>query len=421
VELPNGLVLLLFEDHRLPVFVAQASVGDADLREPEDKLGVATLTGYLLDEGTARHTGAQIAEQVADVGGTLTLSASGGLVRVLAPDRRRGLGLLFECLTEPSFPRAAFQRHKERLLSKIAEAETLPDARARQAFRAAVYGKHPYGRPELGTPKTAAALTRADCAAFHRRVFVPNNTTVAVVGDFDSREVIDEVTRLTAGWKKAPLGPPPTPAVGKPKAFTQTILTMPGAAQLHFYMGHVGVRRGNPDYYKLLVLDYVLGTGPGFTDRLSSRLRDREGLAYTVSATISETAAREPGVFTCYIGTDKENFARVKAEFLEELNRIRDHPPAAREVADAQAYLLGNLLLQFTTGAGIAGQLLAVERYHLGFAYLDDYRQAVAAVTPADVQAVARKYLDPRHMVLVAAGPVDAEGQPLGPPAAPGR
>jgi zinc protease len=126
-------------------------------------------------------------------------------------------------------------------------------------------------------------------------------------------------------------------------------------------------------------------------------------------------------VFACYIGTDKEHFARVKAEFLEELNRIRDRRPSAREVADAKAYLLGNLLLQFTTAAGIAGQLLEVERHKLGFDYLDDYRKAVAAVTPEDVQAVARKYLDPRRMVLVAAGPVDAEGKPLGPPAAPGR
>jgi zinc protease len=180
-------------------------------------------------------------------------------------------------------------------------------------------------------------------------------------------------------------------------------------------MGHAGIRRSNPDYYKLLVLDYVLGTGPGFTDRLSSRLRDREGLAYTVSATVAASADREPGLFTCYIGTDRENFARVKAEFLQELNRIRDQKPGAREVEDAKSYLLGSLLLQFTTDAGIAGQLLSIERHHLGPHYLEDYRKAVSAVTPEDVQAVARKYLDPRRMVLVAAGPVDAQGKPLEP------
>ncbi len=188
---------------------------------------------------------------------------------------------------------------------------------------------------------------------------------------------------------------------------------MPGAVQLHFYMGHPGIRRDNPDYYKLRVMDYVLGTGPGFTDRLSARIRDREGLAYTVNANISSSATEEPGVFTCYVGTDPKNFARVKAIFLEELNRIRNEPPKPEEVEDAKKYLLGSLPFQFTTNSRVAGELLFIERYHLGFDYFSKYRQAVAAVTPADVQAVARKYLDPQRMVLVAAGPLDATGQLL--------
>src|SRR5437868_3968892 len=135
-------------------------------------------------------------------------------------------------------------------------------------------------------------------------------------------------------------------------------------------MGQAGIRRDNPDYYKLLVMDYVLGTGAGFTDRLSSRLRDRLGLAYTVEAKITETAAEEPGAFTCYIGTDPENLRRVKKIFLEELTRLRQEPPGLGEVEDAKKYLLGSLPFRFTTDAGIASQLLAIERYHLGFDYL---------------------------------------------------
>jgi zinc protease len=103
----------------------------------------------------------------------------------------------------------------------------------------------------------------------------------------------------------------------------------------------------------------------------------------------------------------------VKKEFLEELARLRDEKPTAQEVADAKAYLLGNLLLQFTTDAGIAGQLLTIERQQLGFDYLEDYRKAVATVTPEDVQAVARKYLDPKRLVFVAAGALDASGKPI--------
>jgi zinc protease len=160
-------------------------------------------------------------------------------------------------------------------------------------------------------------------------------------------------------------------------------------------------------------MDYVLGTGPGFTDRLSSRLRDREGLAYTVSAAISSSSTEEPGLFTCYIGTQPENFAKVKGMFLEELDRIRSEKPKLEEVEDAKKYLLGSLPFQYTTNERIADQLIFVERYHLGFNYLDDYRKAVAAVTPEDVLAMAKQYLDPKRMVLVAAGAVNAEGKPL--------
>src|SRR5262249_47322183 len=119
--------------------------------------------------------------------------------------------------------------------------------------------------------------------------------------------------------------------------------------------------------------------------------------------------------FTCYIGTDPKNFERVKKTFLEELHRVRDEKPKAEEVEDAKKYLLGSLPFQLTTNERIAGQLLNVERYRLGFRFLDAYRKAVAAVTPEDVQAVARKYLDPKRMILVAAGAIDDNGKPVGP------
>jgi zinc protease len=413
VQLPNGLILLLLEDHRLPIIVADASVRWVTLLEPEDKAGVATLTGMLLDEGTTRHSGPEIAELIESVGGSLSLSATGGTVKLLTPDRDLGLGLLFECLAHANFPKEAFLRKQAQLLSAIADMERRPDEKALLLYRNLAYGKHSYGRPNLGRRETVKALRPEDCQAFHRKVFVPDNTIVALVGDFNSQAIIDQVTRLTADWKSAPVERPQTPAVEMPKRFEERIISMPAAAQLHFYMGHPGIRRNNPDYYKLLVMDYVLGTGPGFTDRLSARLRDREGLGYTVSASITPSAGEEPGLFTCYIGTVPDALPKVKRIFLEELQRIRHEKPSREEVEDAKKYLLGNLPFKFTTGDRVAGQLLSIERYDLGFNYLDKYRKAVAAVTPDDVQAVARKYIDPQHMILVVAGAVDQQGRPL--------
>jgi len=412
VKLPNGLTLLLYEDHRLPIITAQAQLRIVNAYEPDDKLGVAALTGLLLQEGTAKHSGPEIADLIESVGGALELSSAGGTVKVLSPNRSLGLGLLLECLTQPAFAKDSFQREQAQLLSTLRDQETQPESVAALAFEAAVYGKHPRGRSPLGAIKTVEALKPADCAAFHDKVFVPANVTLAIVGDFDMQAVTDDVLKLTADWKKSALEAPEYPEVDKPKEFTQKVIPMPESAQLHFYMGHVGVRRDNPDYYKLLVLDYVLGVGPGFTDRLSARLRDREGLAYTVTGAITRSADLEPGAFTCYIGTDNDNFELVKKEFLEELKRIRDEAPKPQEVEDAKTYLVGNQAMHFTTSAEVAGQILNVERHHLGTDYLGAYRKAVMAVTPEDVQAVAKKYLDPEHMVLVAAGAVDAKGKP---------
>jgi zinc protease len=413
VVLDNGLILLLLENHRLPIVAAAAQVRHTHLMEPADKAGIAALTGMLLDEGSAEHTGPQIAEMIENVGGILDLGASGGSVKVLTPDRRLGLGLLFECLTRPTFPKKEFARERDRLLSTIDDREQQPNVRGREAFRALVYGKHPLGRPSLGTRSTVSPLTADDCRAFHGKAFVPNNTIVVIVGDFDRKEVVAEVKQLTAGWKKAALPEPVLPQVSLPERFVQKIISMSRAAQLHFFMGHVGIRRTDPDYYKLLVMDNVLGTGPGFTDRLSARLRDRMGLAYTVSASITSSAGEEPGVFSCFIGTRPEKLSLVKKLFLEELERIRKEKPTDQEVDDAKKYLLGSLPFRLTTNESVAGQLLAIEQYRLGLNYLEDYRKAVAAVTPADVQAVAAKHLHPGRMVLVVAGAVDASGKPL--------
>jgi zinc protease len=414
VVLPNGLTLLLLENHRLPIVVAEALVKEVRLREPADRVGIAALTGRMLDEGTDRMTGEQIAEAIESVGGSLAMSPGGGSVKVLAPDRSLGLRVFLDCLSRPKFPADEFARQRELQLSEIDDAQQQANHRARQAFQALVYGDHPLGRPALGERATVEKLTPDACRAFHRSVFVPNNVVLVVVGDFDRQAVVDEITRLTADWKPAPLPKLDLPAPAGPKGAVEKIVPMPMSAQLNVYAGHLGVRRNDPDYYKLLVMDHVLGTGTGFTDRLSANLRDRQGLAYTVSGTISASAGEEPGTFVCYVGTYPDKFGVVKGGLLKELRRIREEPPAAEEVEDVKKYLLGSLPFRLGTCESVAEQLLGIERHGLGFRYLDDYRRVVSAVTPTEVQTVAEKHLHPDRLALVAAGAVDAQGKPTG-------
>jgi zinc protease len=236
---------------------------------------------------------------------------------------------------------------------------------------------------------------------------------VVVAGDFKTGEMVKKIEALTRGWKAAEAGRPKVATPPKP-AGAEKIVSDPAASQVHVFIGHLGVTRDNPDYYKLLVMDNVLGVGPGFTDRLSATLRDRLGLAYTVNASIAGSAGKEPGAFTGFVGTFPEKFLDVKFGFLKEVNKIRDEAPTAQEVDDAKKYLLGSLPFRFTTLSAVAGELLAAERYGLGFDYLERFRAGVEAVTPADVQAVARKYIDPKALVVVAVGAIDKDGKPIG-------
>ena len=411
--LPNGLTLVALPLRRLPIVAAEAYVSGVRLREPADKNGVAALVGELLEEGTQTRTAEQISTAIEDTGGSLSLGSGTGSLKVLTPDADLGLSLLLDCLANPAMPQENFERKREQLLSTIAEAETTPQVRARQLFAATVYGDHPFGRPTIGKKAVVEKLTPADCQAFHKAAYGPDRTTLVVVGDFDPAELRAKVEKLTAGWKPVK-GESPTP--GAPPAATAPslkIVSDKSAAQTHVFIGHLGVKRDDPDYYTLLVMDNVLGTGPGFTDRLSSTLRDRQGLAYTVNAQISASASDQPGAFTGYIGTFPDKFLWVKDGFLKEIGRIRDEVAPAEEVDSAKKYLLGSLPFRLATADDIAGQLLAAERYKLGFDFLDTYRAKVAAVTPAMVQAAAKKHLDPNKLAVVAVGPIGPDGKPL--------
>jgi len=414
VVLPNGMTVILLEDHKLPVVVGAVEVADTSLREPAEKNGIAELTGSLLEEGTDKHTGKQISALIEDTGGSLSISSSGGSFKVLKPDTDLALGLLFECLQHPSFPVDAFARMKEQQIAAIEDAATQPQSRASDTFHALVYGKHPFSRPSNGTLATVEKLTVEDCKAFHKMAFAPNFTTVVLVGDFKTDEMLKKIEALTKDWKKSDLGKPVIEAPPKITTVVEKIISDPTAAQVHVLIGQLGITRNNPDYYKLLVMDNVLGTGPGFTDRMSATLRDRQGLAYTVRATIASGAGKQPGTFTGYVGTFPDKFLDVKHGFLREFNRIRDEAPTKEEVDDAKKYLLGSLPFRFTTMSSVAGQLLAAEKYGLGFDFVDKYKKEVEAVTPEDVQAVAKKYLDPKTLTIVVVGAVDKDGKPLG-------
>ncbi len=412
VTLANGMKVILLENHRLPLVYVDAKVARVRMYEPADKVGLAQLTGEMMEEGTKTRDADKISTLMADVGGQFSVGGSGGTVKMLADDTELGVELLFDCLMNADFPKDALESKREQLLAALAEDDNKPEERAERAFKAAVYGKHPFGRP-TADKKVIQTVTRKELRQFHKKVFVPNNTVVAIVGDFDGEKILAQVKKRTETWKAGKLPKVDLPAPPAAEKFTQTIISDPAAAQLHMYIGQLGVKRTDPDFYKLLVMDNVLGTGPGFTDRLSANLRDRQGLAYTVRATITTNAGDEPGTFTGYIGTFPDKFADVKAGFLKEVNKLREELPGKEEVEDAKKYLTGSIAFNLTTCDQAASLLHTIDRYKLGADYLEDYRKAVSAVTPEDVRAAATKYINPAKLTLIAVGAVDAEGKAL--------
>ncbi len=399
----NGLVLLLLPKADLPIIAVEVFVPAGQSREPAAQAGVASLTGQMLSEGSRAHSGPEIAELIDSVGGELVTHSIGGSLEVRKQDLELGLGLLRECLFAPRFPAAELKKVRQQQLTGILAAQDSPQEVARLAFDAAVYRGHPYARPSRGYQQTVARLKRADCVAHHRAHFSPHQTVLSISGDFEAGALIE---RLDRSWGRLPVrDAPPVKITRVSRQRRKRTVRVPLARkQCHIYLGHLGIRRSDPDFYSLQVLDHILGMGAGFTDRLSCCLRDEQGLAYTVYASITASAQAEPGTFHAYIGTAPENEQPAIDGMLAEIARIRDTPVSAEELAGAKAYLTGSFAFKFETVRQLCGYMQVVERFKLGN-YRADYPGWIERITTADVQRVARTHLNPEHVTLVVAGP----------------
>ncbi|MGH7150998.1 MAG: M16 family metallopeptidase, partial [Planctomycetota bacterium] len=313
--------------------------------------------------------------------------------------------LLADLLARPTYPEEAFRRRRDLLLAELRGERDDPGARAHQRLRAEVYGRHPFRRPTKGTPASVARLRRKDLVEFHRRWFAPGRTIVAVSGDVEVAEVLDRARRTLGRWRAdpAPLPLPPEPV---PMPRGREILIPEPRAQVQAVLGHLGVRRDDPDFDALLLLDQVLGGGAGFTDRLSRRLRDELGLAYSVHADLTSTAGKERGLFSAAIGTGPEGFRAAIGEIRGEFRRLLREPPTAAELRTAKDYLLGSHILGLERNASRALFLLQRERLALGEDFLERYPARIERIRERDVAAAARRHLRPHALTLVAVGPV---------------
>jgi zinc protease len=411
VELPNGLVLLLSENHSIPSVSINAIVKTGSRFEPDEKAGLASMAGSLLDSGTTTRTSQEIAETIEASGGQLgtfgDYQSSGVVVTLLSKDLDLGLDVSSDLLMNPTFPEDKVHQHVDRRIAQIKARLDVPRTQASDTFNEIVFKGSPEHRPPIGYENTVRTLTRADVATYFRNFFVPDNTMLAIVGDIDKGEVRRKVEAAFGKWERAStFEPPPVP---QPQRQTSPIEKFVPAAkeQVNIIIGHVGITRKNPDYYRLLVMDTILGSSPGFTSRIPRILRDEQGLAYTTFSNITSSAGLDPGRFIAYIGTAPENLTRAIDGLRAEIARIVREPVTDEELETAKSYLTGSFVLRFQKNSQIAEFLLEAEVYGLGFDYLEKYPDLIRAVTVEHVSRVARTYIDPENTTTVVVGPVD--------------
>jgi zinc protease len=403
-ELTCGARLLVSARPGASVTAIQVHVRGGHSLDPAGREGTAFLTGSLLDQGTRSHTEEELAVVLETAGGSLSGDASGLSGTIAAAEWKTLVESACELLTEPTFPADRVRLQKQRLLDRLLLEDADPRAQAERRFQRLVYGEHFLGRPMQGTAASVERVERRDLAAFQRANWVGRRALVAVCGDVDPRAVARLMDRRLARWSPG-VALPPREHHFPPRAVRIDAFEAK-REQVHLYLGHLGVPRRHPDYPALVVMDHVLGTGPGFTNRISRRLRDELGLAYSVHAAIHSSAGIHPGTFLAYIGTSPEHVATALAGFLSEIRRIQREPVERGELATAIDYVVGSYALSFQRAQRRAGYMISVERHALPDDNLERLPREIAAVTAADVRRAAREHLFPERSVVAAGGPL---------------
>lgn len=404
-RLPNGLEIALVEMHEVPVVDINLVVHAGSVRDPADLPGLATFTANMLDEGAGARTALAIAEQAAYLGANFATSASYEWATVFlhVPKRQldSALDLMADVALRPTFADSEVTRQRDLRRAAIIQLRDQPTQQAPIAFNAIVFGtQHPYGWPTNGTEASTAALSQGRVQEFYRAFYRPNNARLLIVGDITMTEARRLITARFGGWERGEVAPLPVataPAHG-PRMFY--LVDKPGAAQSVIRIGNVGVARNTPDYFAIQVLNTILGGS--FTSRLNQNLRETHG--YTYGAGSGFAARRLPGPFSAQASVVTAKTDSSLIEFLKELRRIRDSIIPAEELAKAKSYIALGLPRDFETTQGAAGQYMDLLQNDLPLDYYNTYVQRIGAVSAADVQRAARRYIDADHFAMVVVG-----------------
>ena len=419
-SLPNGLKVWTIEHRDVPVvvFVLLLPVGAA--ADPDDRPGLAAITGDMLDEGCGSRSSLEIHDALARIGAQMETEvgsdASVVTLSVLARNMGRGLGLLAEMVREPRFEQKEFDRVRDLRLNRLLQLRDLAPAVADRAFTQLLYRNHPYGHLAIGTEGSLRGMMLREVLQYYRRAYRPERVTLIAVGDATHDALKQAVARGFESWKPADPGDP-TPLVDAadidpPKGPTErlAIVHRGGAAQSELRIGQVAASRQTSDYHALLVLNMVLGGQ--FISRVNMNLREAKG--YTYGARTAFDFRRGRGPFVLQVGVQTEVTADALREGLAELAAIRaERPVTDAELATARAALTRGYPRNFETADQIARAAAQLALYGLPDNYFGEFAPKVAAIDRDAVTRVAHAYIDPARMLTVVVGDRDRITAPL--------
>jgi zinc protease len=402
--LSNGLTILLNERRGLPLVAAAVVLRSGSDANPLDKPGLASFTAAMLDEGTATRNALQLADQIAQLGGSLGTGSSMDAMNVSGRSLSKNFGAMLDLMADvtlnPSFPAEEVERQRKSRVAQFAQIRDNPAQVAAQVTAMTLYGeKHPYGYAEIGTEASVQAISRDDMMAFWKQNFVANNAALVVAGDISMADLKALAEKSFGKWQQ---GTPARPALTTPTTIPPrvVIVNKPGTPQTQVRVATIGAARSSPDFRPLQVMNIALGGL--FSSRINMNLREAHG--YTYGASSQFTFRRAAGPFQVGTAVRTDVTAPSVSEILNEIRGMVDNPQGTEELQRAKDSLANSLAGAFETNADAVANFSNVFTYDLGLDYYTKYAQQVNAVTTDQTLAVSKKYLVPANMVVVAVG-----------------
>ncbi len=404
--LANGLTVVVVERRDIPTVSVELVSRTGAAFDPAGKPGTAWMTANMLDEGTTSRTAEQISAELDRLGSALGTGSGSEQTTISAESLSRNLkptmAILADVALRPSFPADELERQRTLRLEGIKQEQQNPAATAGQLFPKILYGaEHPYGHPSAGTTASITALTPADLKAFHSANYKAGSSALIFVGDVTLDQAAALAEEQFGSWEKGSAPKATVPSAAAPAGNVVYLVDRQDAPQSQIRIGAFGIPRTAEDYYKIDLMNSVLGGA--FSSRLNLNLREDKGYSY--GAFNSFVFRSQGGYWVSAAGVKSEVTKESLTEFVKELRGIAgERPVTAQELADAKANLIRGYAQRFEANAQVADELATLFLYGLPFETLARYATTIDAITADQVMAVARKYIDAKKTVILVVG-----------------